>query len=75
MTISDDGPVDSICRRWLTSRETLLIAVALVILVIFCFWFGLRHLHSGVAGPISLFGTCAVMYARSISINNMTLWH
>src|SRR6202166_4550481 len=55
-------------------EETLLIAVALVILVIFLF---LRSasatLIPALAVPISLFGTCAVMYALDYSINNMTL--
>ena len=55
-------------------EETLLIAVALVILVIFLF---LRSASAtfipALAVPISLFGTCAVMYALDYSINNMTL--
>src|ERR1700688_2379727 len=55
-------------------EETLLIAVALVILVIFLF---LRSasatLIPALAVPISLFGTCAVMYMLDYSINNMTL--
>jgi hydrophobic/amphiphilic exporter-1 (mainly G- bacteria), HAE1 family len=55
-------------------QETLLIAVGLVILVIFLF---LRSVSATVipalAVPISLVGTCAVMYAFGFSINNMTL--
>ncbi|WP_291861858.1 efflux RND transporter permease subunit [Bradyrhizobium sp.] len=55
-------------------EETLLIAVALVIMVIFLF---LRSASAtfipALAVPISLFGTCAVMYALDYSINNMTL--
>ncbi len=55
-------------------EETLLIAVTLVILVIFLF---LRSAPAtfipALAVPISLFGTCAVMYALDYSINNMTL--
>jgi len=55
-------------------EETLLIAIALVILVIFLF---LRSasatLIPALAVPISLFGTCAAMYALDYSINNMTL--
>src|ERR1700730_17225507 len=55
-------------------EETLLIAVALVILVIFLF---LRSasatLIPALAVPISLFGTCAAMYMLDYSINNMTL--
>src|SRR6266849_2930007 len=53
-------------------EETLLIAVALVILFIF-----LRSASAtfipALAVPISLFGTCAAMYALDYSINNMTL--
>ena len=55
-------------------EETLLIAVALVILVIFLF---LRSASAtfipALAVPISLIGTCAVMYALGYSINNMSL--
>src|SRR6187401_1115765 len=55
-------------------QETLLIAIGLVILVIFLF---LRTVSATIipalAVPISLFGTCAVMYALDYSINNMTL--
>ncbi|MBN9003250.1 MAG: efflux RND transporter permease subunit, partial [Rhizobiales bacterium] len=55
-------------------EETLLIAVALVILVIFLF---LRSASAtfipALAVPISLVGTCAVMYLFDFSINNMTL--
>jgi hydrophobic/amphiphilic exporter-1 (mainly G- bacteria), HAE1 family len=55
-------------------EETLLIAVALVILVIFLF---LRSVPAtfipALAVPISLVGTCAAMYALDYSINNMTL--
>ncbi|HZS65304.1 MAG TPA: efflux RND transporter permease subunit [Xanthobacteraceae bacterium] len=55
-------------------RTTLLIAVALVILVIFLF---LRSLPATIipalAVPVSLIGTCSLMYAFGFSINNMTL--
>src|SRR3954469_16033065 len=55
-------------------EETLLIAVVLVILVIFLF---LRSASAtfipALAVPISLLGTCGVMYALDYSINNMTL--
>src|SRR5213075_3116847 len=55
-------------------EETLLIAISLVILVIFLF---LRSASAtfipALAVPISLLGTCAVMYALDYSINNMTL--
>ncbi|HLH95448.1 MAG TPA: efflux RND transporter permease subunit [Xanthobacteraceae bacterium] len=53
---------------------TLVIAVGLVIMVIFLF---LRSVSATVipalAVPVSLIGTCAVMYALDFSINNMTL--
>jgi HAE1 family hydrophobic/amphiphilic exporter-1 len=55
-------------------QETLAIAISLVILVIFLF---LRSasatLIPGLAVPISLIGTCGIMYAFGFSINNMTL--
>ena len=55
-------------------EETLMIAVALVIMVIFLF---LRSASAtfipALAVPISLIGTCAVMYMFDFSINNMTL--
>jgi HAE1 family hydrophobic/amphiphilic exporter-1 len=55
-------------------EETLGIAVCLVILVIFLF---LRSASAtfipALAVPISLLGTCAVMYMLDYSINNMTL--
>ncbi len=55
-------------------QETLLIAFALVIMVIFLF---LRSASATIipalAVPISLVGTCAVMYLLGFSINNMTL--
>jgi len=55
-------------------EETLLIAIALVILVIFLF---LRSASAtfipALAVPISLVGTFAAMYLLDFSINNMTL--
>src|SRR3954463_11903365 len=55
-------------------QVTLAIAVALVILVIFLF---LRSASATIipalAVPVSLIGTCAIMYALNFSINNMTL--
>ena len=52
----------------------LMLAVALVIMVIFLF---LRNLPAtiipGVAVPLSLIGTFAVMYLAGFSINNLTL--
>jgi HAE1 family hydrophobic/amphiphilic exporter-1 len=53
---------------------TLVIAITLVILVIFLF---LRSVPATIipalAVPVSLIGTCAVMYAFNFSINNMTM--
>src|SRR6267154_5769643 len=53
---------------------TLFIAITLVILVIFLF---LRSVPATIipalAVPVSLIGTCAVMYALNFSINNMTM--
>jgi HAE1 family hydrophobic/amphiphilic exporter-1 len=55
-------------------QETLLIAFSLVILVIFLFLrSGTATIIPGLAVPISLIGTCALMYAFDFSINNMTL--
>ncbi len=55
-------------------QETLVIAIALVIMVIFLF---LRKLSATIipalAVPVSLIGTCAAMYMFGFSINNMTL--
>jgi HAE1 family hydrophobic/amphiphilic exporter-1 len=55
-------------------ERTLAIAIALVILVIFLF---LRSVPATIipalAVPVSLIGTCAVMYALNFSINNMTM--
>src|SRR6201991_2984055 len=55
-------------------EETLMIAIALVIMVIFLF---LRKVSAtmipALAVPISLCGTFAVMYGLDYSINNMTL--
>src|ERR1051325_11450371 len=55
-------------------QETLMIAIALVVLVIFLF---LRTVSATIipalAVPISLIATCAAMYAFGFSINNMTM--
>ena len=55
-------------------QETLAIAIALVIMVIFLF---LRKVSATIipalAVPVSLIGTCAAMYAFGFSIYNMTL--
>ncbi len=53
---------------------TLLISVVLVILVVFLF---LRNIHAtlvpAVAVPVSLIGTCAVMYLCGFSLDNLSL--
>jgi multidrug efflux pump len=53
---------------------TLLISVALVILIVFVF---LRSPHAtlipAVAVPVSLIGTCAVMYLCGFSLDNLSL--
>jgi multidrug efflux pump len=53
---------------------TLIISVILVILVVFVF---LRSVHAtlvpAVAVPVSLIGTCAVMYLFGFSIDNLSL--
>jgi multidrug efflux pump subunit AcrB len=53
---------------------TLAISVALVMLVVFVF---LRRLTptaaAGITVPLSLAGTCAVMWALGFSVNNLTL--
>jgi HAE1 family hydrophobic/amphiphilic exporter-1 len=55
-------------------ERTLAIAIGLVIIVIFLF---LRSVPATIipalAVPVSLIGTCAVMYALNFSINNMTM--
>jgi HAE1 family hydrophobic/amphiphilic exporter-1 len=64
----------SIRQAVLDVQETLAIAVALVLMVIFLF---LRKVAATIipalAVPVSLIGTCAAMYAFGFSINNMTL--
>ena len=56
------------------TEKTLLIAVLLVIVVVFVF---LRNAHAvlipALTLPISLIGTCAVMYLCGYSLNNLTL--
>jgi HAE1 family hydrophobic/amphiphilic exporter-1 len=53
---------------------TLVIAITLVILVIFLFLRSVpATLIPALAVPVSLIGTCAIMYALNFSINNMTL--
>jgi multidrug efflux pump len=55
-------------------ERTLLISIALVILVVFLFLRNARAtLIPGVAVPVSLLGTCAVMYLLGYSIDNLSL--
>ena len=52
----------------------LLLAVVLVVLVIFAFLHSLRAtVIASLAVPISLIGTCGVMYLLGYSLNNLTL--
>jgi multidrug efflux pump len=53
---------------------TLMIAVVLVIIVVFIFLRnGRATLIPGVAVPVSLLGTCAIMYLCGYSIDNLSL--
>jgi len=55
-------------------ERTLLISIVLVILVVFVFLRnGRATLIPGVAVPVSLIGTCAVMYLFGYSIDNLSL--
>jgi multidrug efflux pump len=55
-------------------EKTLLISIGLVILVVFVFLRNARAtLIPGVAVPVSLIGTCAVMYLLGYSIDNLSL--
>src|SRR5204863_4725165 len=55
-------------------QVTLGIAIGLVILVIFLFLrSGSATVIPSLAVPVSLIGTCAVMYALGFSVNNMTM--
>jgi multidrug efflux pump len=80
-TIPKGEHIVTILDRTLTIRasvsdieRTLLISVALVILVVFLF---LRNVHAtfipAVAVPVSLIGTCAVMYLCGYSLDNLSL--
>jgi multidrug efflux pump len=55
-------------------ERTLLISVVLVVIVVFLF---LRNAHAtlvpAVAVPVSLIGTCAVMYLCGFSLDNLSL--
>jgi multidrug efflux pump len=80
-TLSADVDVEPLTDRTVTIRASvhdvlieLMLAVALVIMVMFLF---LRNVPAtlipGVAVPLSLIGTFAVMYLAGFSINNLTL--
>ncbi len=61
-------------RSILEAQETLLIAAALVVLIIFIFLRNLRAtIIPGLAIPASIITTFAVMYFFGFSINNLTL--
>ncbi len=52
----------------------LVLAVLLVVLVIFCFLHNLRAtVIASIAVPISLVGTCGLMYLLGYSLNNLSL--
>ena len=56
------------------TEETLLIAVLLVIVVVFVFLRNVRAtLIPAVVLPVSLIGTCAVMYLAGYSLDNLSL--
>ncbi|HXP72762.1 MAG TPA: efflux RND transporter permease subunit [Stellaceae bacterium] len=55
-------------------QQTMMISITLVVLVVFLF---LRHLRAtlipSVAIPVSLLGTCAIMYVCGYTIDNVSL--
>ncbi len=55
-------------------ERTLIISVVLVIIVVFLFLRNLRAtLIPAVAVPVSLIGTCAIMYLAGFSLDNLSL--
>src|SRR5206468_3040563 len=55
-------------------QVTLVLSICLVILVVFAFLRNIRAtIIPGVAVPISLIGTCGVMYLLGYSIDNLSL--
>jgi multidrug efflux pump len=55
-------------------EQTLVIAIVLVIIVVFMFLRnGRATLIPGIAVPVSLLGTCAIMYLCGYSIDNLSL--
>jgi multidrug efflux pump len=80
-TIPQGEHLVTILDRTLTIRasvsdieRTLVISVVLVVIVVFLF---LRNVHAtlipAVAVPVSLIGTCAVMYLCGFSLDNLSL--
>ncbi len=64
----------TICGSLREVQRTLSIAVGLVILVVFLFLRRARAaLIPSIAVPVSLIGTCAVMYLAGYSIDNLSL--
>ena len=80
-TIPSGEHIITILDRTLTIRasvkdieRTLVISVILVILVVFVFLRNVRAtLIPAVAVPVSLIGTCAVMYVCGFSLDNLSL--
>ena len=55
-------------------ERTLIISVCLVVLVVFLFLRNLRAtLIPAIAVPVSLIGTCAIMYLAGFSLDNLSL--
>ena len=80
-TVPKGEHIITILDRTLTIRasvqeieRTLLISVALVVLVVFFFLRNVRAtLIPAVAVPVSLIGTCTVMYVAGFSLDNLSL--
>ena len=73
VTIAFDN-TEYVRRSLLEVSETIFIAFALVVLVVFCFLREWRTtLIPVLAIPVSIIGTFAVMYAAGFSINTLTL--
>ncbi len=80
-TIPSGQHLITILDRTLTIRasvkdieRTLVISVLLVVLVVFLFLRNLRAtLIPAVAVPVSLIGTCAIMYLAGFSLDNLSL--
>ncbi len=80
-TVPKGQHLTTILDRTLTIRasvsdieRTLIISVILVVLVVFLFLRNLRAtLIPAVAVPVSLIGTCAIMYLAGFSLDNLSL--